>query len=121
MDGRRQAPVARAPLPLLIGFAVFVLALGYMVAASLARRDVAVFVPSPPMRVRAADWTRVGDTLTLDAADGDRWRYASLGMGRALAGADTVAWDVAARRYRITVKGALADLGPVPFAHARVD
>ncbi|MFL5605536.1 MAG: hypothetical protein ACJ8AD_03740, partial [Gemmatimonadaceae bacterium] len=121
MRGRGHSPGARAPLPLLLGFAVFVLGLGYMVVASLARREVAVFTPSPPTRARAADWARTGDTLTLDAGDGDRWRFASLTTGRALAGADTSAWELAARRYRVTVVGALADLGPVPFALARVD
>jgi hypothetical protein len=121
MDAREHFPGARAPLPLLIGFAVFVLGLGYMVAASLARREVAVFAPSPSTRARSTSWTRTGDTLTLDAGDGDRWRYASLATGRALAGADTAAWELAARRYRVTVAGALADLGAVPFALARVD
>ena len=117
---RGRSPGGRAPLPLLIGFAVFVLGLGYMVVASLARREVAVFNPSPTARARSADWTRAGDTLTLDAGDGDRWRFASLTAGRALAGADTAAWELAARRYRVTVAGALADLGVVPFALARV-
>src|ERR1700738_4060054 len=87
MHGRGHSPGARAPLPLLIGFAVFVLGLGYMVVASLARRDAAVFTPSPLTRARPADWTRRGDTLTLDAGDGERWRFASLTAGRYLAGA----------------------------------
>jgi hypothetical protein len=121
MRGRPHSPGARAPLPLLIGFAVFVLGLGYMVVASLARREVAVFTPTAPTRARAVDWARAGDTLTLDAGDGDRWRFASLAAGHALAGADTAGWELAARRYRVTVAGRLADLGPVPFASARVD
>jgi hypothetical protein len=120
MRERRHSPAGRAPLPLLIGFAVFVLGLGYMVVASLARREVAVFTPSPPGRVRSAGWARAGDTLTLDAGDGDRWRFASLTTGRVLTGADTADWELAARRYRVTVAGALADLGAVPFALARV-
>jgi hypothetical protein len=121
MEERRQPHVTRAPLPLLIGFALFVAGLGYMVVASLARHDVAVFTPSAPSRARSADWTRAGDTLTLDAGDGERWRLASLTLGRALVGADTVRWELGAQRYRITVAGALADLGPVPFARARVE
>jgi outer membrane protein assembly factor BamB len=120
MDGHRGRSGARPPLPLSIGFAVFVLGLGYMVAASLARRDAPVFAPSSSVRVRPASWTRSGDTLTLDATDGERWRFASLAIGRPLTGADTTRWQLAARRYRITVAGALADLGPVPFASARV-
>jgi hypothetical protein len=120
MRGRDHSPGARPPLPLLIGFAAFVLGLGYMVVASLARREVAVFTPSLPTRARSADWRRAGDTLTLDAGDGERWRFASLAAGRALAGADTASWELAARRYRVTVSGALADLGVVPFSLARV-
>lgn len=117
MHGRRAAS---APLPLLIGFGLFVIALGYLVAASLARRQAPVFPPSPPGRARAADWRRAGDTLTLDATDGERWRFASLALGGPLAGSDTTAWELAARRYRITVAGALADLGPVPFESAHL-
>jgi hypothetical protein len=117
MRGRRAAG---APLPLLAGFGLFVAALGYLVAASLTRGDAPVFAPSPPDRARAADWMRAGDTLTLDATDGERWRYASLALGRALAAPDTTGWELAARRYRITVAGALADLGAVPFEGARI-
>jgi hypothetical protein len=112
---------ARAPLPLLLGFGAFVAALVYLVAASLGRREAPVFTPTPLARARANDWERVGDTLTLDATDGARWRYASLARGHALAPPDTAGWELAARRYRITVAGALADLGPVPFEGARVD
>ena len=110
---------AGAPLPLFLGFGLFVAGLGYMVAASLARRDAVVFVPTSAAPERSADWMRAGDTLTLDATDGTRWRFASLTRGRRLEGADTVRWELAARRYRITVTGALADLGVVPFERAR--
>lgn len=116
---RRRA--ARAPLPLLIGFGLFVAGLGYMVAASLARRDAPVFVPTSAVRARAAGWARAGDTLTLDATDGARWRFASLTLGHPLERADTARWELAARRYRITVAGAIADLGTVPFDSARVE
>jgi hypothetical protein len=120
MTGRLRRRTARAPLPLLLGFGLFVVALGYLVATSLHRRDAPVFMPSPPFRARAANWTRGGDTLTLDATDGEQWRRASLTLGRPLAASDTARWDLAARRYRITVDGALADLGPVPFPAARL-
>jgi hypothetical protein len=112
---------ARAPLPLLIGFGLFVAGLGYMVVASLARRDAPVFVPTSAARARAADGARAGDTLTLDATDGARWRFASLTVGKPLDDADTARWELAARRYRITVAGELADLGVVPFERARVE
>lgn len=114
------APSApRPPLPLLLGFAAFVATLGLLVAASLARRSAPVYEPSPLARARAAGWTRAGDTLTLDARDGDRWRFASLERGRALPPSDTAGWELAARRYRVTVAGAAADLGRVRFEDAR--
>jgi hypothetical protein len=62
----------------------------------------------------------VGDTLTLDATDGARWHRVSLARGRAIAAHDSAPWELAVRRYRITIAGALADLGPVPFERARL-
>jgi hypothetical protein len=117
-DGSRRR-AARAPLPLLIGFALFVAVLAYIVAASLARRSAPVFAPTSGARARPASWTRSGDTITLDATDGTRWRFASLTAGRALGGSADGAWEVAARRYRITVAGAVADLGTQQFETAR--
>jgi hypothetical protein len=114
-----QLRAAPAPLPLLIGFGLFVAGLGYMLVASLARREAPVFAPTSPAHARSADWMRAGDTLTLDATDGTRWRFASLALGRRLDGADVARWELAARRYRITVDGAIADLGTVPFESAR--
>jgi hypothetical protein len=119
MPADPRTRVGRAPLPLLIGFGLFVAGLGYMVVASLARREAPVFVPTSAARARPADWTRTGDTLTLDATDGARWRFASLTGGRPLDGADTAHWELAARRYRITAAGSIADLGTVPFETAR--
>jgi hypothetical protein len=107
-----------APLPLLVGFGLFVAVLGYLVAAALGRREAPTYTPTPLARTRSADWMRTGDTLTLDATDGDRWHYASLARGHALTTPDTAGWELAARRYRITAAGALADLGVVPFEHA---
>jgi hypothetical protein len=120
MNGRQRPRAANAPLPLLIGFGLFVATLVYLVAVSLTRRDAPVFSPSSVLRTRPADWMRGGDTLTLDATDGDHWRFVSLTEGRSLTGADTARWQLAARRYRVTVAGALADLGRVPFEHAGV-
>jgi hypothetical protein len=59
-----------------------------------------------------------GDTLTVDATDGEQWRYASLTLGRALD--DSAGWEIAVRRHSITVAGALADLGEVQFEGTRV-
>jgi hypothetical protein len=115
----RSLRPGHVPFPLAAGFGLFVVVLGYLVTASLARRDAPVFVPTPATHARPRDWTRVGDTLTLDATDGDRWRYASLSTGRALGTTPVAGWEIAARRYRVTVNGALADLGPEPFERAR--
>ena len=109
---------ASAPLPLLVGFALFLAGLVWLIAASLTRRDAPAYALSSPARVRAADWMLRGDTLTLDATDGEQWRYASLSEGRALE--DSVGWEIAVRRHNITVDGALADLGAVEFERARV-
>jgi hypothetical protein len=107
-----------APLPLLVGFALFLAGLVWLIAASLTRREAPVFALSPPTRTRATNWTERGDTLTLDATDGERWRYASLSQGRALG--DSADWEIAVRRHNITVAGALADLGAVEFERADV-
>jgi hypothetical protein len=107
-----------APLPLLVGFALFLAGLVWLVAASLTRRDAPVFALSAPTRTRAPSWMVNGDTLTVDATDGEQWRYVSLSLGRALD--DSAGWEFAVRRHNITVAGALADLGKVQFEDARV-
>src|SRR5205814_8847849 len=73
-----------APLPLFLLFGLFLAAIVYLVAASLTRRSAPVFQPSPRTRTRSANWERLGDTLTIDATDGDRWQYVSLSRGRVL-------------------------------------
>ena len=93
-------------MPLLIGFAVFLVAMGYLVAASLTRRSAPVFAPTVQAR---------GDTLTVDASDANRWRYASLAQGRVLSGADTAGWDVAVRRYNLIANGDVVDLGEARY------
>ena len=106
-----------APLPLLVLFGLFLTAIGYLVASSLTRRNAPVFAISPHERARNAHWETVGDTLTIDATDGDRWQYVSLARGQVLTPPDTSGWDVAVQRYRLITPaaGAVADLGRVPF------
>lgn len=116
---RRNHDHDRAPPLLLAGFAVFVLVLVYLVASSLRRREAPVWAPTTATRLRAPAWARSGDTLTLDARDQDRWRYASLAAGRVLSPPDTAGWELAARRHRLTVSGELADLGVVSWEAAR--
>jgi hypothetical protein len=100
--GRR----VEAPWALLIGFGVFLVAMGYLVAASLTRRAAPTFAPAVEAR---------GDTLTVDAIDGKRWRYVSLARRRVLSGSDTAGWDVAARRYNLIANGDVVDLGRAGF------
>jgi len=111
-----------APLPLLILFGLFLAAIAYLVSASLVRRDAPVFSATPPNHTRGAKWERVGDTLTVDASDGDRWVYVSLARGRPLVVPDTAGWDVAVQRYRVITPpaGAIADLGATPFESTTV-
>src|SRR5438067_664260 len=115
----RMRDGSHVPVPLALGFGLFVAALGYLVATSLVRRDAPTFAPTPATHARAAGWMRAGDTLTLDATDEARWRPVSLSSGQVLASTDSAAGDLAVRRYRIAVAGALADLGAVAFERAR--
>jgi hypothetical protein len=98
------------PLPLLIGFAVFLVAMGYLVAASFTRRTAPTFAPAVEAR---------GDTLTVDATDGRRWRYVSLTGGRVLAAPDTAGWEIAVKRYNLHVAGDAVEIGPVAFEAVR--
>jgi hypothetical protein len=106
---RRSVPEAlrrdAGRLPLII-FAAFLVAIGYIVASSLTRRTAPTFAPSLEAR---------GDTLTVDATDGDRWRYVSLTRGRVLSLPDTAGWEIAVRRYNLIANGDVVDLGPALF------
>ncbi|HEY2375549.1 MAG TPA: HmuY family protein [Gemmatimonadaceae bacterium] len=118
-----RRPGVVAPIPLLVLFGAFIAAIVYIVAASFVRRDAPVFSPSPIERARRANWERAGDTLTIDASDGDRWQYVSLARGRVLTLPDTASWDIAVQRYRVITptSGGIADLGATTFDGARVD
>jgi len=111
---------ARAPVVLLAGFALFALAMGYLVATSLVARTALEFDPTPPSIADSASTSaprasRATDTLTIDARDGRTWRFASLRSARVLAPGDTAGWDIAVRRHRIIANGTLADAGAMPF------
>jgi hypothetical protein len=110
-----------APLPLLALFAAFLIAIVYLVAGSLTRRSAPVFAVSPRPHTRAASWQRVGDTITVDATDGEHWQYLSLTRGQLLTLPDTAGWELAVERYRVITPaaGAIADIGPSTFEGAR--
>lgn len=101
-------------------FGAFVVAIAYLVAASLTRRSAPSYAASPVERTRAADWERVGDTITVDASNGDAWQYLSLSRGRVLVSPDTGGWEIAAQRYRLRAAGTVVDLGVRAFDHAAV-
>lgn len=105
--------MGRAPLPLVAGFVVFVVAIAALVAASVARPAVATFAPSAS---RAAHRPGTVDTVTLDASDDSRWIFFDLAEGRALVPPDTAAWDLAVRRFHVIVADAAANLGAADFA-----
>jgi hypothetical protein len=111
-----------APIPLLVLFGAFLAAIVYLVAASLTRRQAPVFAISSAERTRSVDWQSAGDTLTIDATDGDSWRHVSLARGRALDAGDTTPWEIAVQRYRVITpaNGAIADIGAVAFENATV-
>ena len=102
----------------MIAFAAFIVAMAYLVMASLTRRTAPAYAASPLARVRAADWERAGDTLTIDASDGDHWTYVSLSSGRVLTMPDTAGWELAIQRYRINTAGVVVDLGSGSFEQA---
>lgn len=103
---------ARSPASVLLlaGFGLFVATLVALVATSLARRDQPTFAPTAFPRAAAP---KVGamDTITIDARDGDVWRYVSLSRGVVLAPADTAGWELAVRRFRMISWGRASDRG----------
>jgi hypothetical protein len=109
----------RAPVPLYLGFVVFLVVIGYLVASSVGRRDVATFGPSSLSRTRAPAWARTGDTITIDASDDTRWRLLSFASGRLLGSGDTSDWTIGVARYRVMVNGDAADAGQVAFDSLR--
>ena len=115
---RSLARLGALPIPLLALFGAFLLAMGYLVAASITRRTAPVYAASPADRTRSAGWERGGDTLTIDASDGERWQYVSLAHGRVLVPPDTAGWELAVQRYRVRSLGSIIDLGERAFESA---
>ena len=92
----------KAPLPLLLGFAAFLAVIGYLVAASLVKPNVAEFSPTPAGVVPAGG--PGPDTVTIDATDEDQWRFYSFKRG-VINPPDTTGWDLGFRRYHVIVSG----------------
>ena len=100
---------SRPPVLLFFGFGVFVLVLGYLVAASLTRHDAPTFLPRVP-RAGGLNASAAVDTATFDTTDPEQWQFVDLDRGRLLVSPDTAGWDVALRRYHIRASGAITDL-----------
>jgi hypothetical protein len=98
---------------LLAGFAVFLALLGFLLASSLSRRQVAAFAPREAITPREGG--RGPDTLTVDASESSRWRFVDLDRGRVLAPPDTAGWDIAIRRFHLIAAESIADAGAMPF------
>ena len=98
----------RPPLPLIFGFAAFLVVIAAIVGASLVRPQKLEFAPTPP-----GAWPSGGpgpDTVTLDTRDPSRWQFYSVKRG-AISPPDTADWDLAFRRYHAITSGSAADAG----------
>jgi HmuY protein len=106
------------PLPLLGGFALFLVAIAYLIASSLVKRAVPTFDPTP---IAAAPVTRprvtnlAEDTITVDAGDSRAWRFFDFERGSVVLPPDSAGWDLAFRRYHVIAADAVADLGPAAY------
>lgn len=98
----------RPPLPLILGFATFLVVIAVIVGASLVRSEKLEFAPTPAGVVPSGG--PGADTVTLDTRDPLRWQFYSLKRG-AISPPDTADWDLAFRRYHAITSGEAADAG----------
>ena len=90
---------------------MFLAVIAYVVASSLARPVVATFEPSAPRQPVPPSDSVVTDTVTVDASDGNVWRFLDLDRHALLNLPDTAGWDVAFRRYSLITSGGALNLG----------
>lgn len=103
------------PLGLIVVFGLFLLTVGYVIAASLARREQPTFAPSVVTPRPLPAGSTVVDTLTVDARDAVRWAYVDLARRSVVEPPDTAGWDLAFRRFYIRARAGARDLGRAPF------
>lgn len=103
------------PLGIIAVFGLFLLAVGYVIAASLARREQPTFVPSVVAPRPLPPGSSVVDTLTVDARDAVRWTYVDLARRSVVEAPDTAGWDLAFRRFYIRARAGARDLGRAAF------
>ena len=94
---------------------IFLLIIGYLVTASLTRRQLPTFSPAPAQPRTVPPGTTVLDTVTLDARDTDTWQFLDLDRRTVVLPPDTAGWDLAVRRFHLMVGDAITDLGPIEF------
>jgi hypothetical protein len=97
---------------------LFVAALVYLVASSLAPRREREFPPSPVGAALAES-----GIVTLDARDERAWTFFDADRRIVLSRGDTTGWDIAARRHNVITSKPVADIdtsvGPAVPASAR--
>ncbi|MBC7791886.1 MAG: HmuY family protein [Anaerolineae bacterium] len=98
------------------GFVAFLLAVGYLIASSVAKRTVEVYEPTPSGNAHPELVAGISDTVTIDAGDGKAWRFFDIDRGSLMTPPDTSGWDMAFRRFHIRAAGAMADAGQLAFA-----
>jgi hypothetical protein len=101
----------RIPVPLAVIALVFLAAMAWIVASSLASRQVPTYQPRVTRGLPI-------DTVTLDASDEDHWRFFAFDRG-ALTPPDTADWDLAVQRFRIRAPGVVLRSDTVSFAAFR--
>ena len=106
----------RAVVALVAVLTAFIMALGFIVAGSLAPRRLVEFSLTVHVPRSAIPDSLVWDTVTVDAAAEDRWRFFDFATGVPVEPPNTVGWDLAFSRFRVVPADAALDLGPVAFA-----
>jgi hypothetical protein len=101
------------PFAVMVVVGLFLVAIGYVITASLVRRSQPTYSPSPvEPRAVEGEWV-VYDTITIDARDQRTWRFVD--FDRRSVVSDTAGWDIAVRRFSVIAAGGLIDLGKVAF------
>ncbi|MCH9015657.1 MAG: HmuY family protein [Gemmatimonadetes bacterium] len=101
------------PVWLIGGFALFVLAIGYILVSSLIKRSATTYPFPSAAATPTARGSLVQDTVTIDARASGQWSFFDFESGGV--DRDTADWDLAFRRFAVIASGGVADLGEVVF------
>jgi hypothetical protein len=112
--------MSRTPqIALGVGFGVFVAIMVLLLAPTVVKPKVPVYLPVAPGVPRDSAGINV-DTLTVDAGDEHRWRFVDLDRGEVVLPPDTAGWDLMLRRFHFIPSGTVANLGRVAFEAAAI-